>query len=475
MDHIWHQRVHELRRESLAYYQLQFSPTYDRERISLAIDQVLERNGVGSFCMYETYGIYDILLRLWLRPQINAVRFSRELTRTLADHQCTRVIPFLVAESYHWAWWSEASDEYLKPSEHDIETLDEQVILQIDAGNTNYEVLEELSAKHVLRRYHEEPNDVKFFVIIPPPVPMRDPTRDQEEEAEAKILQTMQEFQRQGKIVEPSLYVGQGFAWLLIKAKLKQPATVSSIGEFVDCLNTLGVTGKGGFGIRTYTYLTTGTFSEEKEGLAISESLSVTAAEELENIEALLSEQESQTLEVKGSLRFDVGRYISDPKHTQTKNDALAQSILKTIVAFLNTKGGTVVIGALEADRARNASKHAEEIISSMPTTESGKYIVCGVEFEYEFVKEGNPDGLVRLVVDLIRSHIGGDASSLVIPRIVRYKDKDLMILRVPKGYDWHYLDDKHFYVRRAGSTMALEGRERHEYQMNRDREYGNQ
>ncbi len=55
------------------------------------------------------------------------------------------------------------------------------------------------------------------------------------------------------------------------------------------------------------------------------------------NIRDLIARGESQTVEFKSSLQWDVRQ--------NKKNTALRHQVLKTIAAFLNTDGGILVIG----------------------------------------------------------------------------------------------------------------------------------
>ena len=51
----------------------------------------------------------------------------------------------------------------------------------------------------------------------------------------------------------------------------------------------------------------------------------------------LLNKDESNTHELKSTLRMNLA--------TKQKDDRMLQDVLKTIVGFLNTKGGTLLIG----------------------------------------------------------------------------------------------------------------------------------
>jgi hypothetical protein len=60
-------------------------------------------------------------------------------------------------------------------------------------------------------------------------------------------------------------------------------------------------------------------------------------------------------------------------------------------------------------------------------------------------------------LADLIREHIGAEASALVSLVPLKYETRDLVLVKVPRGINWYYLDNI-FYIRRSGSTISLQG-----------------
>jgi CheY-like chemotaxis protein len=91
-------------------------------------------------------------------------------------------------------------------------------------------------------------------------------------------------------------------------------------------------------------------------------------------ISELLKLPESDRLEYKSSLQWDVRR--------NCENKDLRFNILKTIVAFLNSKGGTLVVGI----------------------EDSGS--VFGLEKDLSLLTNGNLDKLERTIVDWICNHM---------------------------------------------------------------------
>ena len=92
-------------------------------------------------------------------------------------------------------------------------------------------------------------------------------------------------------------------------------------------------------------------------------------------LQDLISEDESATLELKSSLRWDYRQ--------NKKNDAVSKAAVKTLAAFLNTDGGTLIIGV---DDERN---------------------ILGLEKDYSTLKKRNRDGFELLLMDLISTNLG--------------------------------------------------------------------
>lgn len=62
---IWHSAVHEHFKEQLYYLLMTIKPL-DDARVKSKIKSLLMRYGVGQFCVYQVFGSFDMLLRVWL-------------------------------------------------------------------------------------------------------------------------------------------------------------------------------------------------------------------------------------------------------------------------------------------------------------------------------------------------------------------------------------------------------------------------
>jgi hypothetical protein len=144
-----------------------------------------------------------------------------------------------------------------------------------------------------------------------------------------------------------------------------------------------------------------------------------------DKVRAIIREGESQTIEFKESLSLDVKK--------QTKESYIEQSSLKTIVAFLNTKGGTLLIGV----------------------SDDGQ--ICGVDGEIEKFHK-NTDKFLLHFKNLLKSKIGEEFYPFIDNRLVKVDDVNVLLVECKASQTPCYLDSKDFYVRTNPATDKLEG-----------------
>lgn len=136
---------------------------------------------------------------------------------------------------------------------------------------------------------------------------------------------------------------------------------------------------------------------------------------------------ESVNLEFKSTLQWDIVR--------NEKNKVLRKSVLKTIVAFLNSEGGTLVIGVED-----NKS-------------------VCGLEFDFALV-DHSEDKFLVLLNNLISDNIGPEFSSLIKTTIEPINGTKVCKLNVERSLLPAYLrldNQQEFYIRAGNTSRALE------------------
>jgi hypothetical protein len=100
-------------------------------------------------------------------------------------------------------------------------------------------------------------------------------------------------------------------------------------------------------------------------------------------IEDLIAQGESVRVEYKGSLRWDY--------REKQVNKALTKSVVKTLAAFLNTDGGTLLIGVMDDG------------------------VIAGIESDFATLgTKGNRDGFELTVRNALKESLGGEVSPFV-------------------------------------------------------------
>ena len=155
---------------------------------------------------------------------------------------------------------------------------------------------------------------------------------------------------------------------------------------------------------------------------------------ESDKIKSLIREGESKRTEFKQTLSLDVAK--------RTKADYIELSAIKTIAGFLNTDGGTLLIGVDDDGR------------------------VTGLECEIDLFHK-NKDKFLLHFKNLLKSKIGEQFYPFIEHNLVNVDG--LLVLCVNCRQSTHavFLDDKDFYVRTNPATDKLEGRKLLDYIQN--------
>jgi len=157
------------------------------------------------------------------------------------------------------------------------------------------------------------------------------------------------------------------------------------------------------------------------------------------SIADLIELGESATLEFKCTLQWDM---------TQNQvNKALRFSVLKTIAAFLNSEGGTLIIGV----------------------EDNGT--VFGLGRDLKTVHRQSLDGFEQLLNNLISDRIGVEFARFIKIRFEQLEGESVCAVDVEKAPEPAFMDGprgKEFFVRHGNTTRALNPEEMHRYvQMN--------
>jgi predicted HTH transcriptional regulator len=168
---------------------------------------------------------------------------------------------------------------------------------------------------------------------------------------------------------------------------------------------------------------------------------------------ALIAAGESDNVERKASLRHPF-----DPLPTSLRRSVVQQvevderqalsdvqkglqkAVTKTIAAFLNTRGGTLLIGV----------------------DDSGA--VLGIEHDFRYFREErhrNADGWLRSLKEAIAKTLGAEACGAIHVSLLRHEHGTVAVVECPaRGSEtWHREDGGEvFYVRASNTTEQLSG-----------------
>lgn len=142
--------------------------------------------------------------------------------------------------------------------------------------------------------------------------------------------------------------------------------------------------------------------------------------------------------------------------------------LARTLAAFANGEGGTLVIGAGERERLASFS---DVIPRDAPVV--GRYVVPGIGREVGDRETATFDRrLFRLLSDLVEP----DPAGLVHSRFDRVDGRTVCILSVARGDQWFYLRpsgdvrEGEFPIRRGSDTVSLSGSAADDYKEERRR-----
>jgi len=149
------------------------------------------------------------------------------------------------------------------------------------------------------------------------------------------------------------------------------------------------------------------------------------------NLIALIKNGEDDTLEFKSSFRYDY--------RLQKTNKALESVIIKTIAGFMNTRGGSLLIGV------------------------GDEGTILGLDPDYNTLNRKDSDGYTQLLMSTIAEKIGTPACKLVRILFHKYEDREVCrIIILPSPIPVYVREDRqtHFFVRTGSGTRQMDVQE---------------
>ncbi len=141
----------------------------------------------------------------------------------------------------------------------------------------------------------------------------------------------------------------------------------------------------------------------------------------------IISKTEGDELEFKATLRWDIrGSRVSK---------AVEKAVMKTVAAFMNSRGGTLVIGVDDG------------------------HSVVGLEHDYSTLGKSNADGFENHFSHIFQNMIGAQFRHLARLNYENHEGKECCLVRVMPSDKPVYLksdDTEEFYIRTGNGTTAL-------------------
>jgi len=153
------------------------------------------------------------------------------------------------------------------------------------------------------------------------------------------------------------------------------------------------------------------------------------------DIKELIQTGENERVEFKSSIRYDYYR--------KTTNRELELVIAKTIVGFMNAKGGKLIIGV----------------------DDDG--IILGLEKDFKTLKHKNKDGYEREIFRIISTQLGHEACFSNHISFYVMEEKDVCVIDIEPSNEPVYVNDGEsttFYVRTGNATYPLTVKETVDY-----------
>ncbi len=153
-------------------------------------------------------------------------------------------------------------------------------------------------------------------------------------------------------------------------------------------------------------------------------------------VESIIQHEESYTLEFKSSLRWDYK--LNKP------NKGLAEPVLKTLVAFMNSDGGILLIGVGDDKN------------------------ILGLDNDFKDLKDW--DHWQQTLINYINNRIGKEFHEFIEIEHEKRDRKIVAKINIEPSNKPVYLDKSKFYIRAGNTSLQLNNEQRAEYIQNHKR-----
>lgn len=148
-------------------------------------------------------------------------------------------------------------------------------------------------------------------------------------------------------------------------------------------------------------------------------------------IEQILMGESSRT-EFKSTMIWDI-------KEDRANKKKMPKIIVRSIAGFLNTNGGTLLIGV----------------------EDNGN--IYGIETDLKYVRNNDKDGYQQFLIQQIVNHLGGSRATFVEINFAEKDGKEVCIVDIEPSTDPVFLDcdnEPKFFIRSGNTTRSINGEE---------------
>lgn len=156
-----------------------------------------------------------------------------------------------------------------------------------------------------------------------------------------------------------------------------------------------------------------------------------------DKVRGIVREGETKYIEFKETLSFCI------KTQTKPKPNYVEISALKTVVAFLNTDGGKLLLGVSDDGEIR------------------------GLNTEFNKLHKNKLDDFLKHWKNIFQRSIGEEFYPFIEPKLIKVDEKYVLLVECKPSPNPCYLDGKDFYVRTNPATDRLEGPKLVEYVKN--------
>ena len=514
----WHGDIHRnLGGRSLFFWFLRFEGLYEKEKTFVVLRECMEEVGGVAYAGYELSGEFDVMLRLWLPP--TAVGRFEELLKQRLRLLSARYHS-VVTTMRHWVWEREGNGAGKGPAPCEIDSLDGATLLDdIDTLNelsdasrerdtvevdstVEAAVLDRFLGAGAITPVHSQ-NGIRLALRLRPTQRLSDQDLLRVAEAVAQKLDHLceegeverSEAQRSTelRIREFSLYRCADStlialcrieyrAWHLLREQLLAPlADVPGLEQ----TTTFPVLSAKLEVSRERLHLD-GEVREAYPPKRTQRDQGDSAAEPVDPsdlppppsqplaVGPFLDSEEGPSFEAKGSAFAELVNWLNrgpddaDDAGLVEEKGFFRDTIAKSIVAMLNTSGGVILIGVLEADRFADDDRDRVRLrVEAYPR--EGRFRLLGLQDP--IYRRKRWDGFDRKFHELLGSLVDGTIGRRVQLAPGWHDGREFAIVQVRgPGPDLRrrsfYLQDggPTFYIRRGGRNEALDGNKVHEY-----------